>query len=106
MQDAYMGNAGGLRNFRWAGTGSGHCRYSIFLSVTRGEKKKLAGMEQGGKYNIVESNAFSFSLSFWSGAFGMNFISRRSAMNVHEAMHVTRLLFLIEFQEVRPLCTG
>jgi len=65
-----------------------------------GGKKKLAGMEQGGKYNIVESNAFSFSLSFWSGAFGMNFISRRSAMNVHEAMHVTRLLFLIEFQEV------
>lgn len=71
-----------------------------FLSVTRGEKKKLASREQGGKYNIVESNVFSFSLSFWSGAFGMNFISRRSAMNVHEAMHVTRLLCLIEFQEV------
>jgi hypothetical protein len=71
-----------------------------FFCRSRGGKKKLAGMEQGGKYNIVESNAFSFSLSFWSGAFGMNFISRRSAMNVHEAMHVTRLLFLIEFQEV------
>jgi len=31
----------------------------------------------------------------------MNCISRRSAMNVHEVMHVvTRLLCLIEFQEV------
>ncbi len=92
MQDAYMGNAGGLRNFRWAGTGSGHCRYSIFcrsLAHTVTEKKKIASREQSGKYNIVESNVFSFSLSCWSGAFGMSFISRRSAMNVHEVMHVT-----------------